>query len=251
MTMDDDDDRSAEDPGAPAAPRGQHSRALDELGSAICGGELAPGHALTLGAIENRYGVSRSVARETVRVLEALRLVASRRRIGVVVLPTSRWNLFDPQVIRWRLRSADRLGQLESLVELRAAVESDAARLAAARATPAQAGELLDVGGRLWAAGRRGDREEFLALDVRFHALVLESSRNPMFARLDSLIGEVLVSRTEHGLVPERPDLRALELHLELADAVHRRDADAAQAAMRSILAATAAEIHDLAGPGT
>ena len=63
---------------------GVHSRVLDELGSAICAGGHAPGSPLTLEMIEEQYGVSRSVARETIRVLEALRLVVSRRRVGVV-----------------------------------------------------------------------------------------------------------------------------------------------------------------------
>src|SRR5919112_2045944 len=129
MTMDADGrGQEAEEPVAVRipAPR-QHSRALDELGSAIGSGALAPGHVLTLREIERRFDVSRSVARETVRVLEAMRLMSSRRRIGVVVLPVSQWNLFDPQVIRWRLRSPDRVAQLDWLVELRAPLQVDAA----------------------------------------------------------------------------------------------------------------------------
>jgi DNA-binding FadR family transcriptional regulator len=225
---------------------GQHSRALDLLGSSICSGELAPGASLTLEDIDERCGISRSVARETVRVLESMRLVASRRRIGVVVLPEAEWNLYDPQVIRWRLASPDRAEQLASMVELRAAIEPEAARLAATRATSLQVSELIALSGRLWAAGEQGDDELFLTLDVEFHARVLELSGNSMFSRLNGLIGQVLVSRTEHGLVPDHPAGVALQLHVDVAGAIQRRDPDAAYAIMRSILVTALDEIDTL-----
>lgn len=226
---------------------GLHSRALEELGSAICAGELLPGSSLTLEEIEQRCGISRSVARETVRVLEALRLVASRRRIGVVVLPEVEWNLFDAQVIRWRLASPDRAEQLASMVELRAAIEPEAARLAATRATAEQISDLIALSGKLWAAGDLGDRERFLELDVQFHACILNLSGNAMFSRLDGLISQILVSRTEHGLVPDRPAGVALQLHVDVAGAIQRRDPDEAYAIMRSILVAALDEIDILA----
>ena len=52
---------------------------------------------LTLDGIDHEYAVSRSVAREAIRVLESMGMVASRRRVGVTVLPGSRWNVFDPR----------------------------------------------------------------------------------------------------------------------------------------------------------
>lgn len=225
---------------------GQHSRALDELGRLICGGSVTPGSSLTLESIEERCGISRSVARETVRVLESMRLVASRRRVGVVVLPEAEWNLYDPQVIRWRLDSPDRAEQIASLVELRAAIEPEAARLAATRASSEQVSELIALSGQLWAAGEQGDDARFLELDVEFHARILDLSGNAMFSRLDGLIGQALVSRTEHGLVPDHPADSALQLHLDVASAIQRRDPDSAYTIMRSILVAVLDEIDVL-----
>ena len=86
--------------------------------------------------LAERYEVSRTVVREAVRVLESMHLVESRRRVGVTVLPTERWNVYDPQVITWRLAGSDRARQLRSLTVLRSAVEPVAARLAAELATP-------------------------------------------------------------------------------------------------------------------
>lgn len=229
-----------------ASLAGQHSRALDELGQLICGGTFPPGSSLTLEEIEERCGISRSVARETVRVLEAMRLVVSRRRIGVVILPEVEWNLYDPQVIRWRLGSPDRAEQISSLVELRAAIEPEAARLAATRATSEQVSELIALSAQLWAAGEQGDDARFLELDVEFHARILDLSGNAMFSRLDGLIGQALVSRAEHGLTPDHPADSALQLHLDVASAIQRRDPDSAYAIMRSILVAVLDEIDVL-----
>src|SRR5690606_33442979 len=68
--------------------------------------------------------------------------VESRRRVGVTVLPSREWNVYDPQVIRWRLAGADRPRQLRSLTVLRSAVEPVAAGLAARHATAEQCAEL-------------------------------------------------------------------------------------------------------------
>ncbi len=179
-------------------------------------------------------------------MLESMRLVASRRRIGVVVLPEVEWNLYDPQVIRWRLSSPDRAEQIATLVELRAAIEPEAARLAATRASSEQVSELIALSAQLWAAGEQGDDARFLELDVEFHARILELSGNAMFSRLDGLIGQALVSRTEHGLVPDHPADSALQLHLDVASAIQRRDPEGAYAIMRSILVAVLGEIDVL-----
>jgi len=120
----------------------------------FCGGDLASGSVVRIEQLQERYGVSRSVVREAVRVLASMGLVASRRRVGVQVLPAARWNLYDPQVIRWRLASPARAAQLQSLTELRTAVEPEAARLAALRAPLADASELMGLAGKLWAAGQ-------------------------------------------------------------------------------------------------
>ena len=72
---------------------GLHARVLAELGPAIASGECPPGTVLRIDELERRYGVSRTVVREVVRVLEAMHLVASRRRVGITVRPAEEWNV--------------------------------------------------------------------------------------------------------------------------------------------------------------
>ncbi|MGW2219009.1 FadR/GntR family transcriptional regulator, partial [Nonomuraea sp. NPDC001684] len=95
--------------------RGLHGQVLDAVGRSLVAGEIRAGQVLRLEDVQERYGVSRTVAREAVRVLESKRVVTSRPRVGVTVRPMSAWNLYDPQVIRWRLASPGREAQLREL----------------------------------------------------------------------------------------------------------------------------------------
>ena len=82
-----------------------HDNVLAALGARIVSGELSPGDVITLEGVSATHGVSRSVAREAIRVLESMEMVASRRRVGITIQSADRWNVFDPRIIRWRLVS--------------------------------------------------------------------------------------------------------------------------------------------------
>ncbi|GAA3541335.1 FCD domain-containing protein [Amycolatopsis ultiminotia] len=214
----------------------RHDQVLDELGAAIANGELAPGAVLRSDELQERYGASRTVAREVVRVLETMGLTSSRRRVGVTVREPAEWNHYDPRLIRWQLDGEDRSRALRTLTELRSGVEPCAARFAALRATPEERGRLRALASHLESTARARDLETFLGHDVAFHDLLLSASRNPMFAQLSSVVAEVLSGRTEHGLMPDEPQPEAVALHVAVADAVGRGDAGRAEQAMREIV---------------
>ncbi|MCO4238051.1 FadR/GntR family transcriptional regulator [Pseudarthrobacter raffinosi] len=225
------------------SPTDRHTALVQSLGLAIAEGSLAPNSVVRLDELEAQHKVSRSVVREAARVLSSKGMLASRRRFGTVVQPEEAWNLYDPQVIRWRLASSRRLEQLQALNELRGAIEPQAARLAAERASWDAGSDLVSLAARLWAAGQRGEQEEFLRLDVEFHAAVLKASGNAMFAQLQNLVAEVLTGRTEHGLMPDLPHHEALQLHVDVASAIQRGEAGAAHAAMSRIVEQFAEEV--------
>lgn len=229
---------------------GLHGRVLDELGQAICEGRMPVGAAFTAEELENRYGVSRSVIRESLRALEARGMVVSKRRVGNRVLPMSEWNVYDRDVIRWRLAGHGRIAQLRSITQLRSAIEPEAARLAAGRGALGQASELMGLAGRMWAAGRGGENQLFLDLDIEFHALVLDMSGNEMFARLNSLVSEVLIGRTHYGLMPQFPHEDALQMHVDVAMAIQSGNSDAAGTAMLGIMSRTITEMSAIWNPG-
>lgn len=224
--------RIAADPTLP----GLHAMLLDQIGLSICGGALPVGAILSIDDLVEQHRVSRSVVREVLRVLASMGLVASRRRVGTIILPAAEWNVYDPQVIRWRLASDGRLGQLRSLTELRGAVEPEAALLAAHRATPECASDIVGTAAKLWAAAQGDDEEEFLRIDIEFHRQVLAASGNEMFVKLHELIAVVLTGRHQHGLMPHHPDEQAMQLHADVAQAIQRHDGDRARAAMHKIM---------------
>ncbi|WP_142062528.1 FadR/GntR family transcriptional regulator [Pseudarthrobacter sp. B4EP4b] len=228
------------------SPTNLHASLVQSLGLAIAEGRFPANSVLRLDELEAQHNVSRSVVREAARVLSSKGLLESRRRFGTVVQPEASWNLYDPEVIRWRLASSRRLEQLQSLNELRGAVEPQAARLAAERASWDAGSELVALAARLWAAGQRGDQEEFLLLDVEFHAAVLNASGNAMFAQLQNLVTEVLTGRTQHGLMPHLPHHEALQLHMDVASAIQRGEAAAAHAAMSRIVEQSTEEMSQI-----
>ncbi len=215
---------------------GLHGRVLDHLGTAICGGELASGAVLNIDDLVDRYAVSRSVVREVLRVLASMGFIETRRRVGVMIRPAHHWNVFDPQVIRWRLASAGRIAQIRSITELRTAVEPHAAWLAARRVDHDEASDLVGLAAKMWAAGKAGDEERFLNLDIEFHQRVLRASGNEMFVKLQSLVAEVLIGRHHYHLMPHYPHEQALQLHADVAQSIQRHDGETAREAMVQIM---------------
>ncbi|GGP60005.1 FadR/GntR family transcriptional regulator [Streptomyces abikoensis] len=229
------------------AGQGLHARVLDSLGPAITAGEYPAGSVLRTDELEERFDVSRSVIREAIRVLESMNLVASRRRVGVTVLPADEWNVYDPRVIRWRLAGPDRPRQLRSLTVLRSAVEPAAAGLAALRATPEQCAELTEHALGMVATSRGQQLDAYLVHDIAFHRVILRASGNEMFARLGDVVAEVLTGRTHHHVMFTDPDPAAVTLHVRVAEAVRERDAARAEALTREIAAGAMAELDILA----
>jgi DNA-binding FadR family transcriptional regulator len=224
---------------------GQHASVLSALGGRIASGSLAVGQVLTLDDICGEYAVSRSVAREAIRVLESMGMAASRRRVGITIQPKRKWNVFDPRVIRWRLDEGDRTEQLLSLSELRRGIEPVAASLAAQRANPHQCRILAAAVSDMVVHGRDGDLAAYLLADTIFHRTLLEASGNEMLSALDGVVEEVLSGRTHHGMMPSRPNPEAIALHDEVARAVRLGDPATAERAMRAIIEEAATALRE------
>jgi DNA-binding FadR family transcriptional regulator len=222
-----------------------HANLLDALGGGIVSNRLAPGQVLTLDGVSAEHGVSRSVAREAVRVLESMGMVTSRRRVGITIQTSEKWNVFDPRLIRWRLDAGDRAAQLVSLSELRRGFEPAAAALAARRADPHHCRVMAAAVSDMVVHGRSGDLDSYLMADKVFHRTLLEASGNEMFRALNAVVAEVLAGRTHHGMMPERPNTAAIALHDEVARAIRLRDEGAAERAMRAIIDEAASAVTE------
>lgn len=213
-----------------------HHGVARELGIEVIDGTWPVETARTLEDIQSRFGVSRTVAREASRQLEAMGLARTRRRLGLVAQSTSHWSVLDPTLIDWRLHSSRREEQIYSLTQLRLAVEPAAAESVARFASIHTRARLLPLAAEMRRTGEAGDLREFMKFDIEFHRLLLESCGNEMFAALGEHVAVVLQGRTELGLMPEKPKPEALDGHEAVAEAVFRGDPEGARAAMLVIL---------------
>lgn len=227
--------------------QGPHARVLEALGPAITAGDHPPGTVLRAEELAAAFDVSRTVVREVIRVLESMRLVTSRRRVGVTVLPPEEWNVYDPRVISWRLAGRDRPRQLRSLTVLRSAVEPVAAGLAAVHADPGQCAALTEHAMGMVATSRGQQLDAYLVHDTAFHRVVLTASGNEMFARLGDVVAAVLTGRTAHHVMFTDPDPAAVSLHVQVAEAVRVGDAARAEELTRQITVGAMAELDVLA----
>ena len=225
-----------------------HNSVVQRWGWDIVSGALPPGTRIVADDAAIQLGVSRTVVREAVRVLESMGLLTVRRRVGITVLPPESWNPFDPNIIRWRLAGPDRLRHLQSLSELRSAVEPLAARLAAENATGEHCGALTAAVIGMSSTARSANAASYLAHDCDFHRTLLLASGNPMLAGLADVVVEVLAGRTRHDLMPNVAEPEAIRLHGVVASAVQSRDGAAAEEAMRSIVAESAVAVQAMQG---
>ncbi|WP_420113158.1 FadR/GntR family transcriptional regulator [Pseudactinotalea sp.] len=225
----------------------QHPVVAD-LGRRIAAGELEPGAQVVPEEVAERHGVSRSVVREALRVLEAKGLVQPKQRIGTRVLPPERWDALDADVIGWRVQGPDRLAVVSDLEELRAAVEPRAARLCCEHADATDLAALAELATTMRRLGSRGDLAGFTAADVEFHSRLLHASGNAAFVRLEGTFAALLRAREDLGTLPHEISDEVLALHEEIAEAIGAQDPDRAERAARELIDGARSEVLELLG---
>jgi DNA-binding FadR family transcriptional regulator len=216
--------------------RGLHGQLVQQLGQMIVSGDLGADRPLVPEEIGQRFEVSRTVVRESLRVLEAKGLVSARPNVGTRVRPVSDWNLLDPDIIEWRAFGPQRDDQRRELCELRSTIEPLAARLAAGHGREDVQQRLADMAGIMGHAVAQGDSLTFSRADAEFHALVLQVTGNRMLEHLSGIISAAL--QVSGGPVTgcDRPNESAVTLHLGIVEALASGDGSAAETAMRQLL---------------
>lgn len=206
---------------------------LDRLGSQIIGGLYAEKPFPTEAELSVQNGVSRSVTREAVKMLTAKGLVSARPRQGTVIQPSSEWNLFDTDVLRWMLEKRFSIDLLKQFSQLRVAIEPAAAALAAREADEAGLGSIAAGFARMQAAEE--GRDDVLEADVAFHVAILSASGNPFFGQFRDVVSTALKTsiRYTNRIVGRSADL---ESHERVKNAILSRDPEAAHDAMKLII---------------
>lgn len=219
---------------------------LDSLGRDIVTGVYETQRFPTEAELAAQHGVSRSVTREAVKMLTAKGLLTARPRKGTTVQPSSAWNLFDTDVLRWILERKFSLELLRQFSELRIAIEPEAAALAA-RAGDPQAAAAIRTAYRDMEAAETGG-EDTLEADIAFHISVLNASANPFYMQFRDVVATAL--RTSILFTNRfKGRTASLPAHEAVLTAIEGRHADVARAAMGAIISEVMVLI-DEAGAG-
>jgi len=221
--------------------RNFHHQLVDTLGSSIVAGRYAEGTQLpTEPELADTYGASRLIIREAMKSLAAKGLVSIRPRTGTHVLPRSQWNLFDTSVLEWYGRRPPDKKLMADLMELRQAIEPQAARLAAMRAAPTDI-EALHAAYQAMASAR--NRSDYIAADLEFHGAVLRASGNVFIQQLEKALSAVWTTSFRASSGDWGPDPQALALHKALLDGIATGNQKAAEKAVLALIERAAIRI--------
>lgn len=167
------------------------------------------------------FGVSRTVVREAIAMLRAEGLVETRQGSGAFVAPDMSRRSFriDPD----RLKS---IGQILDVMELRIAVEVEAAGLAAARRSAADIQRIAAAHTEFGQAVERG--EAAIEEDYQLHRAIGSATGNPYFASFLDFVGRLIIPR--RTLLAEDDDAEGLSRYLQRVFAEHGRIVGAIEA---------------------
>lgn len=208
---------------------------VEELGHAVVTGAYGDRDTFPIEAeLCKQFGASRTVLREAVKMLTAKGLLSARPRQGTWVEPEARWNLLDPDVLRWLLERKFSLELLADFAEMRLAIEPMAAMLAARNATPAALAKMHDAIERMQAAAR--GEEDPLTSDIAFHVSVLHATGNRFYAQLAELINTALRFSIRFTNQTKGVALADVGVHRKVFDAIEAHDPRRARAAMETII---------------
>ncbi len=223
---------------------GGAARIAEKLGVAILGGTYRP-HDLVPGEMElcRRFAASRTVVREAFKLLAAKGLIASRRRAGTYVRAREDWHMLDADVLAWRLKDGGAEPKLVfDLMHARAVIEPAAAAMAARCRTPATLASIEAAFADMERAAHSAAL--FAEPDVRFHKAILTATDNDVMTAFGALIEAALAIfvhvATRHPGAPAP----SVPLHGAVLEAIRRRDAEGAHAAMMALLDRTARNVE-------
>lgn len=201
-------------------------------------GKFKPGDKLpSENDLTRLHSVSRAVVREAVAILRAEGMLEARRGVGVFVTDA------ELNGAPFAGLSLERISSVIELLELRAACETEAAGLAAARRSPTQLETIIDLHRRIGANVEKGlsTRDD----DFAFHLAIAQATQNRRFSELLLLIKPgIILNPRQTGTLTMNPHL--LEEHGRIVNAVFAGDVAAARDAMNMHLQGSLARYKGL-----
>lgn len=214
-------------------------RLIENFGKQIAQGDYAPGSALPSEAeLCTRFETSRNVLREVVKVLSTKRLIDAQRHRGLFVMPTEQWNYLDADVLAWVLEKGVNQELISSLIEVRSLIEPTISRWAAERAT---AVDLVAIEANYNAmVANRDCPQAFHEADIGFHNAILLATHNLVIQQLSDAITALQRAIFDYTFRTDEAHMnRTIRVHLELFDAIRKKNPRAAEEASRHMVLET------------
>jgi DNA-binding FadR family transcriptional regulator len=206
---------------------------FSKLETRIVSGELAPGSRFpSQKEIAEAEQVSRTVVREAVARLAAQGFAVSRQGSGVYVSDNARYRAF--QVTREELSE---LSDVIKLLEMRLAIETEMAALAAARRTVEDISAMRNALRRM--ADVSADPAASAQADAAFHMTIARATKNDYYVRIIDFLGVRLVPPRslylrDQPAVSHRSYVAKVDAeHQAILDSIVHMDANRARATAR------------------
>lgn len=184
---------------------------FDALREAILNGTtLKPGERMMETKLAEELGVSRTPVREAIRKLELEGLVVMLPRKGAYVADISSRDLVE-------------------LFEVRGALESLAAGLAAERITAEELEQLEQILHRISFYVETKDLEKLIEADTEFHDVLYTASRNRKLSSIIAAMREQIQRFRTNSLAKPGRMREALIEHKKIVEAISQRDVALAQ----------------------
>ena len=168
----------------------------EQLMTMIAKGQLRPGDRLpTEPELMVQFNVGRSTLREAIKSLVVAGLLETRRSSGTFVSESYVDHL--SQRLNWDLVFSAQ--ELRHIIEIRCALEEQAAALAAERATSAQKQKLTELVDAI--RDMSLGPEKAVEHDIAFHFAIAEASHNPLLINLISSLRQVLHGYIKAGYI--------------------------------------------------
>lgn len=193
---------------------------------------LRPGdHLPSESALADRFQVSRPVIREALTHLKSLGIINTQSGKPAMVQQV------DGRLpaIFFAYSLSLRGAEAYDLLEVRRGLEVQSAVLAAERASPEEVQRLTEMTDRMRLHLERSEIDAFVDVDVEFHLLIAQASRNSLLVHLIEAIREPLRESVRVGLSSRRSEQEVhlvQSMHEQIVAAIAARDAYGAGRAM-------------------
>lgn len=175
-----------------------------------------------------QFAVSRNTLREAIRALVHAGLLETKQGSGTIVRSK---NTLDAALKKYVKKAT----MLET-VDVRVALEKQAAELAAHHRTEQDLAQLEASIKACQQAAEQDDVDQFIASDINFHKAVVHAGNNQLLIQLYEPLTEVLYAFIQDIITLDKPFQYEEGLHTDLLEAIRAQDAEAATHYIESYL---------------